>query len=157
MKQLKELNNNPDSQFSVGLVDENIFEWDICFEGPSSSLYEGGIFRASLKFPDNFPEHPPTMKFKTQMWHPNIYPDGTVCISILHPPGEDAMNSQESATERWRPVLGIEQILISVLSMLNAPNIDSPANVDAGLQFRDDYEGYKKKVRQLARKSVEDL
>ena len=97
------------------------------------------------------------MKFKTQMWHPNIYPDGTVCISILHPPGEDAMNSQESATERWRPVLGVEQILISVLSMLNAPNIDSPANVDAGLQFRDDSEGYKKKVRQLARKSAEEI
>ena len=53
------------------------------------------------------------MKFKTQMWHPNsknsfptpkliklVFPDGTVCISILHAPGEDAMNSQESATER---------------------------------------------------------
>jgi len=31
-------------------------------------------------------------------------------------------------------VLGVEQILISVLSMLNAPNIDSPANVDAGVR-----------------------
>ena len=35
---------------------------------------------------------------------------------------------------RWRPVLGVEQILVSVLSMLNAPNIDSPANVDAGVR-----------------------
>lgn len=68
---------------------------------------------------------------------------------------------------RWRPVLGIEQILVSVVSMLSAPNIDSPANVDAGvrffevfylkIQFRDNIEAYKKKVKQLTQKSVEDL
>ena len=34
---------------------------------------------------------------------------------------------------RWRPVLGVEQILISVLSILTAPNIDSPANIDAAV------------------------
>lgn len=73
------------------------------------------------------------MIFKTKMWHPNIYPDGNVCISILHPPGEDNMNSQEKAEERWRPILGVESILISVISMLNDPNIESPANLDASI------------------------
>ena len=34
---------------------------------------------------------------------------------------------------RWRPVLGVEQILISVLSILTEPNIDSPANIDAAV------------------------
>lgn len=73
------------------------------------------------------------MIFKTKMWHPNIYPDGKVCISILHPPGEDNMNAQETAEERWRPILGVEAILISVISMLNDPNIESPANLDASI------------------------
>ena len=41
--------------------------------------------------------------------------------------------------------------------MLNDPNIDSPANLDASIQFRDDLEGYKKKVRVLAAKSLEDM
>ena len=72
------------------------------------------------------------MTFKSKMWHPNIYEDGKVCISILHPPGEDAM-SMESSEERWRPILGAESILISVISMLNDPNIDSPANIDASV------------------------
>lgn len=36
--------------------------------------------------------------------HPNVFPDGKVCISILHPPGEDIYNPQESASERWSPV-----------------------------------------------------
>ena len=73
------------------------------------------------------------MVFKTTMWHPNIYDDGKVCISILHAPGVDAMNDQESAEERWRPIIGAESVLISVISMLNDPNIDSAANLDASL------------------------
>jgi len=74
------------------------------------------------------------MKFVTPMWHPNIYPDGKVCISILHPPGVDKYNAMETADERWRPILGVEAILISVIAMLNEPNIASPANVDAAVQ-----------------------
>ena len=91
------------------------------------------------------------------MWHPNIYPDGKVCISILHAPGTDELNAQETAEERWRPILGVESILMSVISMLNDPNIDSPANLDASVQFRDDKAAYAKKVRVLAAKSIEDM
>lgn len=97
------------------------------------------------------------MKFLTKMWHPNIYPDGKVCISILHPPGTDQYNTQETADERWRPILGVEGILLSVISMLNDPNISSPANIDAAVEFRDNPEVYKKKVKRLTIQSVESL
>ena len=40
--------------------------------------YEGGIFTTILKFPGDFPNNPPEMRFETEMWHPNIYPDGRV-------------------------------------------------------------------------------
>ena len=120
-------------------------------------MYEGGFFKSQLKFPSDYPNNPPEMKFITKMWHPNIYPDGKVCISILHPPGTDQMNSQESADERWRPVLGVEQILLSVVSMLNDPNIESPANIDAAIEFRDQRDAYKKKVRKLTQQSTEFL
>ena len=89
------------------------------------------------------------------MWHPNVYEDGRVCISILHPPGEDEHNSQESADERWRPILGVEQILVSVISMLSDPNDESPANIDAAVMWRNDKDAFKKKVRQVVRKSQE--
>ena len=90
------------------------------------------------------------MQFISKMWHPNIFPDGKVCISILHPPGTDALNAQETAEERWRPILGAESILLSVISMLNDPNIESPANLDASNEYRDDRLTYNKKVRVLA-------
>jgi len=98
---------------------------------------------------------PPTMTFISEMWHPNVYSDGKVCISILHPPGTDSMNAQETADERWRPILGVEQILISVISMLSDPNDESPANLDAAVQWRNDRPAFNKKVRQITRKSQE--
>ena len=155
-KQLIELSRSETPNFSVGLDDDSdFFKWRVCIEGPMDTLYEGGLFVATLQFPGDFPNAPPKMKFESEMWHPNIYKDGTVCISILHPPGTDRFNEQESADERWRPILGVEGILVSVLSMLLDPNLSSPANLDAANQYKEDPVGWKKRVRRLARKTVE--
>ncbi|KAF4663332.1 hypothetical protein FOL47_005805 [Perkinsus chesapeaki] len=149
-KQLIELTRDDSCGFSVGLEDDSdFFKWRVCFEGPPDSLYEGGLFTAILQFPEDFPNNPPDMRFETPMWHPNVYPDGRVCISILHPPGTDQFNELESADERWRPILSVESILVSVISMLASPNLDSPANVDAAVEYKKDYPAYKKKVRRL--------
>ena len=157
-KQLQECMRQTDLGFSVGLIDENdYYKWSVCITGPEDTIYEGGLFKAILTFPEDFPQNPPKMRFTTEMWHPNIYSNGEVCISILHPPGIDKFNPQEKAEERWRPVLGVEQILISVISMLNDPNCDSPANIDAGVMFRNNREEYNKKVKQLAIKSMEEF
>jgi len=157
-RQLTDLAKNPIDLVSVGLIDDsNVYEWEILVMGPDGTLYEGGFFKAKLVFPPDFPNQPPTMTFTSEMWHPNVYEDGRVCISILHPPGEDELNAQESAEERWRPILGVEQILISVISMLSDPNDESPANIDAAVQWRKDRPAFKKKVRQIVRKSQEDM
>ena len=152
-----DLAKNPIDLVSVGLDDDSdIYNWEILIMGPDGTLYEGGFFKARLVFPKDFPNMPPTMTFTSEMWHPNVYEDGRVCISILHPPGEDEFNQQESAEERWRPILGVEQILISVISMLSDPNDESPANLDAAVMWRNDRAAFKKKVRQIVRKSQEE-
>jgi ubiquitin-protein ligase len=85
----------------------------------TNTAYEVIWYRARLEFPPEFPNHPPTMTFLSEIWHPNgacvcvrgdkkpvnatylehlrtcaVYEDGKVCISILHPPGEDRFNEQ---------------------------------------------------------------
>jgi len=156
MRQLQELNKNPDSGFSAGLVDDsNPFEWQIILTGPADTPYEGGLFKARMTFPQDYPFMPPSMKFTSDMWHPNVYKDGRVCISILHPPGNDP-NQYENASERWMPVHTVESILVSVVSMLSSPNDESAANLDAAKQWREDNAGFKKKVRQTVRKANEE-
>ena len=96
---------------------------------------------------------PPKMKFETPIFHPNIYPSGEVCISILHPP-EDDKYGYESASERWSPVQSPETILISVISMLSSPNDESPANVDAAKMWREDPKAFRRKCQKHVRESL---
>ncbi|KAK5687994.1 Ubiquitin-conjugating enzyme E2 15 [Elasticomyces elasticus] len=109
---------------------------------------------AKLAFPPTYPHMPPSMTFTTPLFHPNIYPTGSVCISILHPP-EDDKYGYESAAERWSPVQTPESILLSVISMLGSPNDESPANPEAGRLWREDKKEYRKRVRKCVRDSQE--
>ena len=86
-----------------------------------------------MVFPKDYPNHPPTLRITSDFWHPNVYPDGRVCISILHAPGEDSYG-YESASERWLPIHTVESILVSVISMISSPNEESPANIDAAVR-----------------------
>jgi ubiquitin-conjugating enzyme E2 G1 len=60
-------------------------------------------------------------------------------------------------SEKWRPILGVESILISVQSMLSEPNLESPANMDAAVQFRTDREAYRRRIKTIVRKSLDAL
>lgn len=82
-----------------------------------------------------------------------VYPTGAVCISILHPPGDDP-NHYEQASERWSPIQSVEKILISVMSMLAEPNDESPANVEAAKMWRERRGEYEKRVREGVRRSL---
>jgi ubiquitin-conjugating enzyme E2 G2 len=133
MQEYKQMTENPPEGILAGPVSEdNFFVWEAYILGPPDTPYEGGLFKAILTFPSDYPLNPPKMRFVTPMWHPNIYTNGEVCISILHPPGEDPLH-YESSSERWSPVQSIEKILISVVSMLSEPNDQSPANVEAAV------------------------
>ena len=85
------------------------FSCSYSLSGPEDTPYAKGTFRATLSFPTTYPMNPPKMKFTTPIFHPNgspfvflllclflpqkllVFKDGNVCISILHPPGEDPM------------------------------------------------------------------
>jgi ubiquitin-conjugating enzyme E2 G1 len=119
----------------------------------------GANFRATLSFPQNYPLEPPVMQFRDVIpFHPNIYSDGKVCISILHSPGEDVYG-YEKASERWSPVQTPETILISVISLIHSPNDESPANVEAARLWREEkLPGSKeqKEFRRRTRKCVRE-
>lgn len=140
------------------------------------SMYYRGYFTATMKFPRNYPYSPPgtlvsyyvsfspiftndgmiEFRFLRPLCHPNIYSDGKLCISILHPPGEDEM-SGELASERWSPAQRVESVLISILSLLDDAEVSSPANVDAGVLLRKEPEAYKAIVRHQVEESKKDI
>ncbi|XP_070141787.1 ubiquitin-conjugating enzyme E2 R2 isoform X1 [Drosophila kikkawai] len=132
----KSLQEEPVEGFRVKLInDDNLFEWEVAIFGPPDTLYQGGYFKAHMKFPHDYPYSPPSIRFLTKVWHPNVYENGDLCISILHPPVDDPQ-SGELPCERWNPTQNVRTILLSVISLLNEPNTFSPANVDASVMYR---------------------
>ncbi|RMZ11437.1 hypothetical protein D0860_03408 [Hortaea werneckii] len=175
-QEYKHLTTDPPDGITAGPVNEDdLFVWEAMIQGPEGTPYEGGVFPAELKFPKDYPLMPPTMKFLCDLWHPNgikplhthtfpsrhlnssdqntVYPNGNVCISILHPPGDDP-NHYEQASERWSPIQSVEKILISVMSMIAEPNDESPANVDAARMWRERKPEFDQRVKADVRRSL---
>jgi ubiquitin-protein ligase len=76
-QEYKHLTQDPPDGITAGPVEEDdLFVWEALIEGPEGTPYEGGIFPAELKFPKDYPLMPPTMKFLSDIWHPN---------GMLHP------------------------------------------------------------------------
>ncbi|KAJ5150711.1 uncharacterized protein N7500_010900 [Penicillium coprophilum] len=115
--------------------------WECAIPGKANTLWEGGLFKIDLIFPDDYstmleyPTKPPKCKFTPPLFHPNVYPSGTVCLSIL--------NEEEG----WRPAITIKQLLLGIQDLLDDPNPESPAQADAYNLFKKDRPAYERKVR----------
>ena len=76
--------------------------WEFGIPGMKNSLWDGGLYRGQMIFKDDYPLVPPKVRFVPPIFHPNVYPSGTVCLSLL--------NEEKD----WRPGITIKQILSKV-------------------------------------------
>lgn len=83
-----------------------------------------------------------TGKFSPPLFHPNVYPSGTICLSIL--------NEEEG----WRPAITIKQVLIGIQDLLDDPNPSSPAQSEAYNLYMNNKTEYRRRVRQEAAKNT---
>ena len=141
MVELKEIKKETNHLYSIS-PSEDFLTWEFIVIGPPDTLYEGGIFPGKMIFTIEYPSKPPKVYFENII-HPNIYPTGEVCISIYE--GSDVYG-YEKDIERWLPTHGINTIMISIISMLSAPNFESPANVDASKLWKDSPTKYKEEI-----------
>lgn len=65
--------------------------------------------------------------------------------------------SGELAAERWSPAQRVESVLLSIISLLDDAETSSPANVDAGKLFRENFEEYTKAVKHDVEVSKKDI
>ena len=95
-----------------------------------------------MEFSEDYPSKPPKCKFVPPLFHPNVYPSGTVCLSILN---ED---------EDWRPAITVKQMLMGIQDLLDSPNPKSPAQEVAYNLYVTDRAKYKLRVKAEARKNT---
>ena len=129
VRELNELNaENPTFVTAGPLSAEDPFVWSATIAGPPSSPYEGGLFQLKLAFPDDYPFRPPNAIFLTRIYHPNIHPDGAICLDLLR--------------ESWSPALTVSKLLLSICSLLTDPNPSDPLVPSIAEQFVNNREMY---------------
>lgn len=120
---------------TVRMNEPDYFHWICGIPGKENTIWDGCTLRVYIFFEDDFPYSPPKLQFDPPLFHPNIYPSGTVCLSILN--------------TDWKPTLTVAEILMSVQRLLDDPNLDSPAQGEAFQLRRDNLEEYNRRVRQV--------
>ena len=140
------------SHLGAGLFSPGLFFFSACFgrlpgvgEGRQGSgwPWAGGACLQKRLLPPCAPG-----KFEPPLFHPNVYPSGTVCLSIL----EEDKDWRPAITIKqvraragppwWGPdrgrraclssaVFSLVQILLGIQELLNEPNIQDPAQADA--------------------------
>lgn len=89
-------------------ADGNLLRWGATIEGPDDTPYSGLTFKLSFEFPSNYPYAPPTVLFRTPIYHPNVDFSGRICLDILK--------------DKWTAAYNIQTVLLSLQSLLGEPN-----------------------------------
>merc|ERR1711939_1049375 len=108
----------------------NLMKWSCGIPGKSDTIWEGGVSPLTMEFTEEYPSKPPKCKFTPPLFHPNVYPSGTVCLSIL--------NEEED----WRLGITVKQMLVGIQDLLDTPNPHSPAQAEAYQMFLNSKENY---------------
>jgi len=102
---------------------DNLRYFNVAIMGPSSSPYEGGVFRLELFLPEDYPMAAPKVRFLTKIYHPNVDKLGRICLDIL--------------ADKWSPALQIRTVLLSIQALLSAPNPDDGLDMTVTKAWKD--------------------
>ncbi|MBF11697.1 MAG: hypothetical protein CMC63_05765 [Flavobacteriaceae bacterium] len=110
--------------------EQNMLKGYAVIFGPSDTLYRYGCYCFEFKFPTNYPFSPPKLKYMTNdgytRFHPNLYRNGKVCISIL--------NTWKG--EQWTSCQTIKSVLLMLVTLFhNKPLLNEPGFTEKHKSF----------------------
>ena len=139
LKDIDAFRTNNNSNVSAGPIsDSNLYAWEATIIGPDGSPYAGGIFKLNINIPTDYPFKPPTVSFKTRIYHPNISQEGSICLDILK--------------SQWSPALTILKVLLSISSLLTDPNPNDPLEAEIASQYKKNKEQFNKTASDWTKK-----
>eukprot|EP00930_Biecheleria_cincta_P011508 TRINITY_DN114399_c0_g1_i1.p1 TRINITY_DN114399_c0_g1~~TRINITY_DN114399_c0_g1_i1.p1 ORF type:complete len:168 (+),score=20.70 TRINITY_DN114399_c0_g1_i1:71-574(+) len=147
LRDFKKMTADAPSGISAAPVGDDLFIWSAIILGPQGTPWEGGVWKLDMTFPAEYPNKPPKVQFRTEAFHPNIFPDGQICLDLLKGPG-------------WSPSYDVAAVLVAIQSLLADPDThatpEGGANPDAESLFVRDRQSYNERVKALVTKQLDD-
>jgi ubiquitin-conjugating enzyme E2 D/E len=86
--------------------------------------------------PKEYPFKPPTLSFKTKIYHPNVSNDerGAMCLGMLK-------------ADEWKPPNKIAEVLKLVRAVLAAPQPDDAVELSIADEFKNNNASFEKTAR----------
>lgn len=133
IKDIRDIKKNPLETDGIYYIhdDTNFMNGYALIIGPKDSMYFGGYYFFKINFPYDYPYSPPKLIFSTNdgitRFHPNLYKNGKVCLSIL--------NTWRG--EAWSSCQTIRSILLTLLVILDdKPLLNEPGFSEKSPDFK---------------------
>nr|XP_044605306.1 ubiquitin-conjugating enzyme E2 U isoform X7 [Equus asinus] len=119
-KDFLELKENNYPGIAAFPVSEDLLEWEAEIEGLQNTIWHGLPFQLTINFTPEYNFVPPTVKFRTIPFHPNVdLYTGRPCIDFLDNP------------DKWSTSYTLSSILLTLQVMLSNPVLENPVNLEA--------------------------
>jgi ubiquitin-protein ligase len=120
--------------FTIDPDGDDITNLRVTLNAPAGTPYEEGVFFLKLTIPPGYPASPPSVKFETKIYHPNIQDDGTICL--------------EQLKSAWTPTYTLKHAVEFIYSLLEHPNWETPLVPAIGAQHEKDPAEFERQARQ---------
>ena len=107
LRQISNYSKSPNPYCKIYSIQENILDWMCIIQGPDNSPYQHSLLFLEFHFGTEYPHKPPTFRFLSSHYHPNIRVTGEVCHPILN--------------EDYHSDISLRQMLDSIYDMLCSP------------------------------------
>ncbi|EEH03250.1 NEDD8-conjugating enzyme Ubc12 [Histoplasma capsulatum] len=109
------------------------FHFSVVIE-PDEGMYKGGSFKFNFDIPEHdYPFEPPRVKCTQRIYHPNIDPQGNVCLNILR--------------DGWTAALDVQAVAFGLLHIFIHTTYEDPLIQEVADDLRLNREGFRRNVR----------
>jgi len=121
---LVDIFNDPIDDCFIHYAEDNIMEIYVLIIGQKNTPYEGGFYQFKIDISNKYPFDPPKVSFLSTYdkirFHPNLYDNGKVCLSILG----------TWSGPQWTSIMNLRSVVLTLQTLF----CENPINCEPGFE-----------------------